>query len=214
MDQKVQNTSYRLGAVLFYFIMINKNKNQVRQRLRAQRRALSTEQQLHAATQVCNHITHLTRYRLSKNVAFYLSIEGELNPELLLLDAHQAGKHCYLPVLHSEINALSFLPYSPGDELVANHFGILEPKVNHEKNHIPLWQLDIIFMPLVAFDKHHNRLGMGKGYYDKTFAVLNHKKADKPYLIGLAYQMQEVDQLITEAHDIPLDLIVTEISVL
>jgi 5-formyltetrahydrofolate cyclo-ligase len=70
-------------------------------------------------------------------------------------------------------------------------------------------------MPLVAFDKQHNRLGMGKGYYDRTFEFLKHHTSDsKPFLVGLGYQMQQVECLSTEAHDIPLDMIVTEKGIL
>jgi 5-formyltetrahydrofolate cyclo-ligase len=194
--------------------MMNKNKNELRQRIRRERKALSCEQQLFAATQVYTHITHLNRYRLSQHIAFYVSAEGELDCTLLIQHAHQAGKHCYLPVLHPQkIDTLAFLPYAPGDRLIANRFGILEPVVDYTKNHYPAWQLELVFTPLVAFDKQRNRLGMGKGYYDRTFAFLN-DAAHKPYLVGLAYQMQQVDHLITEAHDVPLDIVVTEKSII
>lgn len=186
------------------------HKNEIRQSIRAKRKALSIEQQHTAAEQICEHVLQLNRYRLSQHIAFYLSVEAELNPENLLLQAHQAGKQCYLPVLHTQkINTLIFLPYMPGDKLIPNRYGILEPVI-HDK-HMPAWQLDLVFMPLVAFDQKCNRLGMGKGYYDRTFEFLHkNSRADKPYLVGLAYQMQQVDHLHAEAHDIPLNMIITE----
>ncbi len=190
---------------------MNNSKNKIRQHIRAERCALSLVQQNNAANQVYEQVIHLPRYRFSQHIAFYLSAQNELNPERILLEAHNAGKKCYLPVLHSQkIGTLCFLPYAPGDHLVANRFGILEPVIDDVKNHIPIWQLDLVFVPLVAFDERLNRLGMGKGYYDRTFAFLKHSSTHKPYLVGLAYHFQQVDQLSLEAHDIPLDVIVTE----
>lgn len=191
---------------------MNTNKHQIRQHMRAARRSLSQEQQQRAADQVCEQVIHINRYRFSQNVGFYLSFDSELDPTSLLLHAHQTGKKCYLPALHPrQIGMLSFFPYVPGDPLIPNRFGILEPALAHEQQPHPSWQLDIVFTPLVAFDKHKNRLGMGKGYYDRTFAFLNTlTSAHKPYLIGLAYQMQQVPQLTIEAHDVRLEMIVTE----
>lgn len=190
---------------------MTQTKNQLRQHIRAQRRALTPSQQNKAAEQVHDHLIHLNRFRLSQHIAFYLSTDAELNPEKLLLTAHENGKKCYLPVLHPQkINTLYFLPYAPGDHLVANRFGILEPLMHDTDEHIAIWQLDFVCVPLVGFDKFCNRLGMGKGYYDRTFAFLKHPSVHKPFLVGLAYQMQQVDALNIEAHDIPLDMIVTD----
>jgi 5-formyltetrahydrofolate cyclo-ligase len=190
---------------------MNKNKNELRQHLRMQRKSLSLEKQQNAAQQIFTHAIHLNRYRLSQHIAFYLSFDGEINPESILLHAHQAGKKCYLPTLHPrQIGTLSFFAYTPGDPVVVNRFGILEPEIDPNQPSFPAWQLEIVFTPLVAFDEKRNRLGMGKGFYDRTFAFLNDTSAHKPYLIGLAYQMQRVECLNFEAHDVRLDTIITE----
>lgn len=193
---------------------MNNSKNEIRSLIRAKRKSLPEELQKNAAEQVFSHIVHLNRFRMSHHIAFYLSAEGEINPELLLKHAHENGKQCFLPVLHSQkINTLCFLPYKPGDDLVANRFGILEP-LNDVSKHFPAWQLDLAFLPLVAFDEKRNRLGMGKGYYDRTFSFIKQDADHKPFLIGLGFQMQQVDGLHTETHDIPLDMIVTEKNIL
>jgi 5-formyltetrahydrofolate cyclo-ligase len=68
---------------------------------------------------------------------------------------------------------------------------------------------DIILMPLLGFDKHGTRLGYGGGYYDRTLAHLTRR----PKLLGFAFARQEVDYIPREAHDVPLDAVVTEIGV-
>ncbi|BBN82699.1 hypothetical protein PA25_26840 [Pseudoalteromonas sp. A25] len=73
----------------------------------------------------------------------------------------------------------------------------------------PLYELDYLLMPLVAFDHLGNRLGMGGGYYDKTLARYYKEHMKKPELIGLAHDCQKVEQLPTEAWDVPLQQIIT-----
>ena len=84
--------------------------------------------------------------------------------------------------------------------MLKNKFGILEPKLNVQ-NVLPLDELDILFTPLVAFDKQGNRLGMGGGFYDRT--LQNWQNASF-IPVGLAHQCQQVELLPIEAWDVPL----------
>ncbi len=86
-----------------------------------------------------------------------------------------------------------------------NCYGILEPK---QQQAIPIEDLDILFVPLVAFDDELNRLGMGGGYYDR--ALSRSPRPRRPLLIGLAHQGQKVAQLNTQYWDIPLDMVLTD----
>ena len=72
-------------------------------------------------------------------------------------------------------------------------------------------QLDVVIAPLVAFDESLNRLGMGGGYYDRTFAFRKRARVlRRPVLIGVAYSFQRVDRLQPENWDVPLDVVITE----
>ena len=84
--------------------------------------------------------------------------------------------------------------------MLKNKFGIWEPKLNVQSV-LPLEELDILFTPLVAFDKQGNRLGMGGGFYDRT---LQHWQKSSFIPVGLAHQCQQAEQLPTEAWDVPL----------
>ncbi|MFB3087409.1 MAG: 5-formyltetrahydrofolate cyclo-ligase, partial [Acidiferrobacterales bacterium] len=103
-----------------------------------------------------------------------------------------------------------FAPAAPGTVLVANHFGILEPAAGR-RDLVRAQKLDLILLPLVGFDPRGNRLGVGAGFYDRTLAILRHRKHwRKPHLIGLAHDLQRIDQLDSDPWDIALQAIVTD----
>lgn len=113
-----------------------------------------------------------------------------------------------LPALHGR--RLLFLPYRPGTPLVCNRFGIPEPALSADAA-CSLQGLGLVLMPLVAFDDQGNRLGMGGGYYDRTFAYLRGRRHWRvPPLVGVAYECQRLSALPTRTWDIPLRGVVTE----
>jgi len=68
-----------------------------------------------------------------------------------------------------------------------------------------------VFLPLVGFDRHGIRLGMGGGYYDRAFAFRRLRSVwHAPLLVGIGYALQEVERIVPAAHDVPLDLVITE----
>ena len=101
-------------------------------------------------------------------------------------------------------------PWLPGQELVANRFGIPEPEHN-PANEVDPRALDLVLVPLLAFDRRGHRLGSGGGWYYRSFAFL--KTQTRPastLLVGVGYADQEVPALTAEAHDVALDYVVTE----
>ena len=131
----------------------------------------------------------------------YISFDGEISTDKLIKILWAQGKQVYLPVLHPfNPNHLLFLRYLPDTPMLKNKFGIWEPKLNVQ-NVLPLDELDILFTPLVAFDKQGNRLGMGGGFYDRT---LQNWQNTSFIPVGLAHQCQQVEQLPTEVWDVPL----------
>ncbi|MDX1693673.1 MAG: 5-formyltetrahydrofolate cyclo-ligase, partial [Ketobacteraceae bacterium] len=149
----------------------------------------------------------------SQRIAVYFSNDGEINLEPLIAAAWEMGKTLYLPVLHPfKGGELVFMEYQPGHPMAKNRFGIPEP-ISHRDTRCPVWLLDLILTPLVGFDEAGNRMGMGGGFYDRTFAFLKDgSKPRRPTLLGLAHECQKVDSITTEAWDIPMDGIVTDKS--
>ena len=164
-------------------------RNQLRQQIRKTRANLTALQQQQAEDSITQQALALIEERNAQHIALYVSFDGEQD------------KHVYLPVLHPfNPNHLLFLRYLPDTPMLKNKFGICEPKLNVQ-NVLPLDELDILFTPLVAFDKQGNRLGMGGGFYDRT---LQHWQKYSFIPVGLAHQCQQVEQLPTEAWDVPL----------
>lgn len=182
-------------------------KSALRLSLRKKRRALNIDQQLIASQHLAEQLSKHTSFINAKHIALYLANDGEIDPKILLELAVIMGKECYLPAL-TEHGKLNFLLFRPGDSLTPNHLGINEPNTNSKQ--YPANQLDLVLMPLVGFDRLGRRLGMGGGFYDKTFAKLTSNASQKPTLIGLAHSCQEVERLQPEPWDIPLDIIVTD----
>ena len=190
------------------------SRKALRQKIRLQRRNLSTaEQNLHAK-QALHKLKRQLWFRQARHIALYLPNDGELSPEPVIRLCWRLGKTVYLPVLHPiHHNRLWFLPYRPNSRMHLNSYGILEPKLERTPR-TPAWALDLVFLPLVAFDTQGGRLGMGGGYYDRTFSFkLRPQGVAGPKLIGMAHELQKVSQLITASWDVPLTGIVTEAGV-
>jgi len=190
------------------------NKNQtaadIRRLKRAQRRLLPATTQKHHSHALCENLIKEKVYRNSQNIACYLANDGEIDPYLIIEHAWFLGKKIYLPILSPLKNSLYFAPYEKDSKLKFNRFNILEP-VCQPSEWKTASQLDLLLLPLVAFDTRGNRIGMGGGYYDRTLAYLRHRQFwKKPTLVGLAHEIQKAGQLDKQSWDIPLNFIVTE----
>lgn len=171
--------------------------------IRQVRKRLSCSYQQAVSKVICTEIQALSEYQSAKRIALYRSNQGEINLERIWHCAHSQGKICYFPVLNENLT-LSFLPASQDTEFVVNRFGILEPNVPLSKKVSPAL-LDIVFLPLVAFDRYGTRMGMGKGYYDRTLG--DHRPKS---LIGVAYEFQRQTFIEPQNWDVPLTAIITE----
>jgi 5-formyltetrahydrofolate cyclo-ligase len=160
--------------------------------------------------QVERQIEKLEVYRHAKNIALYISANGEVDLADIWQNAPFQGKFCYFPVLDDD--KLIFLPATPKTPFEKNKFDILEPQVERTKAIAPA-DLDLVLMPLVVFDTFCQRLGMGKGYYDKTFAEVISDRNKSVSLIGVAYEFQKQIVLPTEFWDVPLDGVVSDVDV-
>jgi 5-formyltetrahydrofolate cyclo-ligase len=185
--------------------------NALRREIRQQRRALTEGQHHEHADLLAHHFSGHQWFRRAQRIATFLPNDGEQDPTPLIEMAWERGKQVFLPVLNRLYgNRLWFFPYTPETRLVTNRFGILEPPMKPFMP-IPAWTLDLVLTPLVAFDAKGNRLGMGGGYYDRTFAFLRESQRNKPRLLGVAHDLQRTNKILPrQIWDIPLQGVLTE----
>ena len=187
------------------------SRPQLRRMLRKARRALTPSEQRKAAHGLYRQLAQHPLFRRAKHISLYLPTDGEIDPRLLLRAAQRRGKATYLPVLSAwPRTKMVFQRICPQDKLRRNRFRIAEPLANRARQR-KVWALDLILLPLVGFDAHGGRLGMGGGFYDRSLAhKTRHPGMHKPRLLGLAHECQKVEKLPTASWDVPLQATVTD----
>ena len=127
-------------------------RQNLRREMRRKRRGLSEQQHKQASQGLLRTIRRLPAFQKSKNVAIYLASDGEIDAKPIIDLCWSLGKNCYLPILHPvKHNRLWFMPYTPRTRLHNNKYKILEPAEVKQPRR-PAWAMDLVLLPLVAFD--------------------------------------------------------------
>jgi 5-formyltetrahydrofolate cyclo-ligase len=180
------------------------SKAQLRSALRKRRNSLAPAKQLAAALALTQTVARLPVWTAAQCIALYLAADGEIDTRPVERIAREQGKQVYLPVL-AEDNRLRFAHWAADELLARNRFDIPEPPV--AASHCKISDLDIVFLPLVAWDRRGGRLGMGGGFYDRTLSG-----NAGPLLVGLAHDCQRIEAVPRDAWDIDLDYIATDVA--
>ena len=191
------------------------DQSSIRKHIKGLRQALSPEQQQSLSQGICQQLIDSKIISTAKHIAIYLPVRGEADPTPILTNTvidQDVSKQFYLPVLSpAKKNHLAFAKYGKDSVMKLNRFKIPEPDVPNEELLDDPSVLDCVITPLVGVDPQGNRIGMGGGFYDRTFAF---KKAsnEKPLLIGFCYDFQMIASQSPQDWDVPVDAIVTESS--
>lgn len=185
-------------------------KNDLRKQLRAARAYASKQNTRSIHSSLLKQLNKLNIYRTAQKIGLYMSFAHEVPTQILFKENTRRNKLSFVPLITSfQKNTMCFI--SSNKKVRKNRFGINEPL---KQKKINTQSLDIIFMPLLGFDKTGARIGMGGGYYDRHLAFKKiQRKRKKPYLIGLAYEAQHLNSIQNEPWDIDLDGIITEENV-
>ncbi len=178
------------------------SKKSLREKLIKARQLIKPEDACLAADSIEKHLLEI----ISENakVAIYCAIRGEVDLNMVIEKLQSRGNQVALPVVTETEKILKFLDCSSGEELVVGKFGISCPMT-----HLPEIEPDTVIVPMVGFDLHGNRLGYGGGYYDATLKFLRIKNK-KLLVIGVAYAMQQVNNLPIHDGDEKMDMVITE----
>ncbi len=183
------------------------DKHSIRREVLKKRDALSIEDRRQKDRLIFDRLVNLKPFNDAERMLFYVSFGSEVDTRGLIQYALSKGKTVAVPKVIKATSGLEVYRITDTKELVSGAFGIPEP-LGRENDRLEPTLMDLIIVPGVAFDEQCNRLGFGKGYYDKLLSPL---KADKKIVaIALAYEEQIVDFIPSEPHDVKMDMIVTD----
>jgi 5-formyltetrahydrofolate cyclo-ligase len=183
-------------------------RRSLRASLNARRRQVPPQQRLHAAQLVARNVDRALGLQSHWRIAAYAALPWELDSAPLIALAESRGCRVFLPCIgrRRASRAMRFVPMQ--GPLQDNRLGIAEPQGTEV---LAARWLDVVFLPLVGFDRSGVRLGSGGGFYDRAFAFRQLRSVwHAPRLIGLAYAFQEVASIGAAAHDVLMDAVVTE----
>jgi len=179
----------------------SEKKSCLRKIVLGRRSGLEEKQRKIASSQAVVYFLESVDLEKTSIISLYWPIGDELDCYPLIEKLQQQGHKICLPSIVGAKQPLVFREFSAGDKLVSAAFGTSEPQSSAK-----ILMPDMIVLPLAGFDKQGNRLGYGKGFYDRTIAAM----AKKPELCGLAFAVQELDNIPASPHDVPLEKIITE----
>lgn len=179
--------------------------------MRATRRALGPSARKRAAVNLAKALNRHRRFKRATRIGVFFANDGEMALTHLVRLAWRQKKSCFLPlVCGKHARRMRFAPYRVKSRLRRNRFGIPEPLAGITGT-VSARELDLVLVPLVAFDSSGNRVGMGGGFYDRTFAFMHRRGfLRKPFLMGVGYEFQRVGEIEAQRWDVALHGVCTE----
>ncbi len=185
------------------------SKPELRQALKEIRDNISSEAKQSASLSFSSLAKSLAAFQTAQKVGVYLHSEMEAPTTDLIQLCYRSNKCVFAPVITSVSDrTMSFAEHPEGNPLSTNAYGLNEPEYK-AGSLISILNLDIVFVPLLGFDRSGNRIGMGAGYYDRALSEQKNGKNELPTLIGLSFSEQECSNVPNDTWDVPLNCIIT-----
>ena len=181
-----------------------KMEDRLRKSIEKKRNALSTSDVLEKSSRIKKRIFEMDLFRDAQTILFYVSYGNEVYTHDMIKESISLGKTVVVPKSVTKNNALILSRLTDWNNLEVGAYNILEPK-QESIEQVDVESIDLIIVPGVVFDESGNRIGHGKGYYDR---LLNDSQ-NIPN-IGLAFELQMIDNIESEKHDEKIDVIITE----
>jgi len=182
-------------------------KRLIRKEVISRRDALSIETRKAKDENIRRRLLTLPEFTKARAILFYASFRSEVDTMQLLQRSLLEGKTVVLPRVDTSSTSLVLYSIRSMEDLAPGCNGILEPLLNEDRS-LNDAGIDLMIIPGVAFDEHCNRLGYGKGFYDR---LLSRKNAPA---VALAYEEQILESIPADAHDIKMDKIITDTRII
>jgi len=187
--------------------MINKlNKHSLRKQLLNKRKLLSDRAIFEKSNKIAEKLIKFDKYQQSEKIMLYIATKSEVQTHRMIKSAQKDNKKIYIPLIIQEQHDL--MPSLVTDfekEIALGNLGIYQPKEEFLRL-FPPSIIDLVIVPGVAFTQQGHRLGRGGGYYDRFLKKLSRGA----YSVGLAFEMQIIEEIPLEETDMPVDCIITE----
>lgn len=177
------------------------NKNELREQVRAKRRLMTAEAVTEKSEKIQARLFAFDKYLNAKTVMLFMSAFKEPSTDNIIRDSLSRGKKLVIPVSDTETETIIPSYINGFEDLQKGAYGILEPKKIQPAD---ISDIDFFLVPGIVFDKNGNRIGFGKGYYDKILTQSNAEKC------ALCYEFQLLDKIPSDLHDIKMNTIITE----
>ncbi len=183
------------------------DKDSIRKQLLKERHSLDDSSAKNLSHFIQESVISSNVYMNSRNLAVYSPIQNEVATDKIVANALLANKNVCFPTWEPEHSIIHFFQVHDTEQLKPTAWGTLEPDARtHDE--VSRYELDLIIVPGVVFDRRGYRLGYGHGGYDRVLAGLSTRA------LGLAYEFQIVDRLPVEPHDVPCTHVVTEMNLI
>ena len=186
-------------------------KTHIRKEILSKRASMTSEEVMEKSNTIISRLMEMKVYQDAKDILVYVDFQNEVMTKEFIVKAISQGKNIFCPVIKN--NEMDFYRINNLDDLEAGYFGILEPRTcNDMQKYKPKNQIasssqtkTLLIMPGVAFDEKKDRIGYGKGYYDRYLAT--HSGF---YIIAVCFELQMIENIEAQTHDKRPDILLTE----
>ena len=179
-------------------------KDEIRAVIRAKRKALTPGWIRERSELVQGVVMSLSEFREARTVCCYLALPGEVQTERIFGACWKAGKEVCVPAYGKEVDEYNLAWMKEGEKLIEGRWGVSEPA---DIVRAFMCEVDMIIVPGLAYDPAGNRVGYGRGYYDKMMSA---ETKTSLFKLGLAFEFQMFDSIPSNSRDVRLDGVATE----
>lgn len=188
--------------------MKKEEKKILRNKILSIRDSLNRNEKEIMDNEIFNKLKNTELYKNARNIFIYISFSNEINTINIIKKALEDKKDVFIPKIYKTNKSMKAIKLNSFDDLKKNSMGILEPI--DDSKYIEKENIDLIVVPGVVFDKDCNRIGYGGGYYDRYLKDIAYKNNK----VVLAYDLQVIDKIESEEHDIKVDYIITNTKII